>query len=78
MVNEVIRFVKENGGLEYASEKMHEFKQKAIETLDSFPDTPARKSLKDLVEYTVARRKDYLFTYIVISATVFLLCFSLE
>lgn len=30
------------------------------------------------IYYTVARRKDYLFTYIVISATVFLLCFSLE
>jgi len=30
------------------------------------------------VYYTVARRKDYLFTYIVISGTVFLLCFSLE
>ena len=57
VVNEVIRFVKENGGLEYANEKMHEFKQMAIETLDSFPDTPARKSLKDLVEYTVARKK---------------------
>ena len=28
--------------------------------------------------YPVAKRKDYLFTYIVISATVFLLCFSLE
>lgn len=28
--------------------------------------------------YAVAKRKDYLFTYILISATVFLLCFSLE
>ena len=41
VVNEVIHFVKENGGLEYASEKMHEFKLKAIEILDSFPDAPA-------------------------------------
>lgn len=30
------------------------------------------------IYYTVSKRKDYLFTYIVISATVFLLCFSLE
>ncbi len=28
--------------------------------------------------YPIAKRKDYLFTYILISATVFLLCFSLE
>lgn len=57
VVNEVIRFVKDNGGVEYASEKMHEFKQGAIEILESFPDTAARKSLIDLVEYTVARKK---------------------
>jgi octaprenyl-diphosphate synthase len=57
LVNEVVQFVKENGGVEFASEKMQEFKQKAMDTLDSFPDTAARKSLKDLVEYTVSRKK---------------------
>lgn len=30
------------------------------------------------IYYTISKRKDYLFTYIVISSTVFLLCFSLE
>lgn len=30
------------------------------------------------IYYAVSKRKDYLFTYILISATVFLLCFSLE
>jgi hypothetical protein len=30
------------------------------------------------VYYSVAKRKDYLFTYILISSTVFLLCFALE
>lgn len=57
VVNEVIRFVKENGGVEYASEKMQEFKQNAIQILDSFPDNEARKSLKNLIEFTVARKK---------------------
>jgi len=57
LVNEVVQFVRENGGVEYASEKMQEFKQKAMDTLDSFPDTAARKSLKDLVEFTVSRKK---------------------
>lgn len=57
VVNEVIRFVKENGGVEFASEKMQEFKQNAMLILDNFPDNDARKSLKDLVEYTVARKK---------------------
>jgi octaprenyl-diphosphate synthase len=57
LVNEVVQFVIKNGGVEYASEKMQEFKQKAMDTLDSFPDTAARKSLKDLVEFTVSRKK---------------------
>jgi len=57
LVNEVVQFVKENGGVEYAIEKMEEFKQKALQILDSFPDSPANKSLKDLVEYTVSRKK---------------------
>ncbi len=57
VVNEVIHFVKDNGGIEYATKKMHEFKQEAIDILESFPDTAARKSLIDLVEYTVARKK---------------------
>ena len=57
VVNEVVEFVKKNGGVEYASERMHEFKQKAIQTLLSFPESSARKSLIDLVEYTVSRKK---------------------
>ncbi len=57
LVNEVVQFVKENGGVEYAFEKMVEFKQKALHILDSFPDSPAKNSLKDLVEYTVSRKK---------------------
>ena len=57
IVNEVIRFVKEHGGVEYAIEKMQEFKESAMQILYSFPDTPARNSLRDLVEYTVSRKK---------------------
>jgi len=57
VVKEVIQFVKENGGVDYASEKMHEFKQLALQILDTFPDTPARKSLIHLVEFTVSRKK---------------------
>ncbi|MCP4310063.1 MAG: polyprenyl synthetase family protein [Bacteroidetes bacterium] len=57
VVNEVVQFVRENGGVEYAMEKMQEFKQEANQILDSFPDTAARKSLKDLVEFTVSRKK---------------------
>jgi len=57
VVNEVVRFVNENGGVEFATQKMHEYKQNAIEALSAFPDNPARNSLKDLVEFTVSRKK---------------------
>jgi len=57
VVNEVVRFVNEMGGIEFATEKMHEFKNGAIEALNEFPSSPARKSLIDLVEFTVSRNK---------------------
>jgi octaprenyl-diphosphate synthase len=57
VVNEVVQFVKEMGGIEFAIEKMQEFKVGAMESLYEFPSSPARKSLIDLVEFTVSRKK---------------------
>jgi len=57
VVNEVVSFVNEMGGIEFAMEKMQEFKSAAMEILESFPENPARDSLRDLVEFTVSRTK---------------------
>lgn len=57
IVNEVVRFVNEMGGITFAHEKMHEYKSSAMEILHTFPDSPARDSLRDLVEFTVSRNK---------------------
>jgi len=57
VVNEVVRFVKDLGGIEFANSKMQEYKSSAMEILNSFPESPARNSLRDLVEYTVSRNK---------------------
>jgi octaprenyl-diphosphate synthase len=57
VVNEVVQFVKEMGGISFAMEKMEEFKLRAMENLASFPPSPARNALKDLVEFTVSRNK---------------------
>lgn len=56
-VSEVVGFVSEHGGLEFANEKMLEYKNKAIVQLETYPDSPARRSLKDLIEFTVSRKK---------------------
>jgi octaprenyl-diphosphate synthase len=56
-VNEVIDFVKKSGGLEYAKEKMNGFYQDALAILKEFPESVYRKSLGDLVSYTIERKK---------------------
>jgi octaprenyl-diphosphate synthase len=57
VVNEVVQFVKDMGGISFALEKMEEFKLKALKELDTFPDSASRTALRDLVEFTVSRNK---------------------
>ncbi|MCB9338835.1 MAG: polyprenyl synthetase family protein [Lewinellaceae bacterium] len=56
-VKEVIDFVQQSGGLEYASRAMEQYSQKAFDILDGFPDVPARKALKELVVFVTERKK---------------------
>jgi len=54
-VKEVISFVRQGGGIEYSEAQMKDYQQKAFEILDTFPDTIYRKSLHDLVQFTIER-----------------------
>lgn len=56
-VKEVIAFVKEKGGLEYAQAKMHKFKESALELLNTYPDSQYKDALKLMVNYVVDRKK---------------------
>jgi len=56
-VDEVILFVRASGGIEYATEKMKNYRQQALDILVEFPDNEARKSLNDLVLYTTERMR---------------------
>lgn len=56
-VDELIDFIKKNGGLEYATSKMLEYKNKANKILLQFPDNEYRKSLLDLSDYVINRSK---------------------
>lgn len=56
-VDEVIRFVLEKGGFEYARLQMQEYKKKAEDILLTMPDNPARKSLLDLLNFVIERKK---------------------
>lgn len=56
-VQEVINFVIENGGLEYSTNKMQEYKSKALDILAEMPENESKKALNELVEYVVIRKK---------------------
>ena len=56
-ISEVISFVTEYGGLEYAEIKMNQYLDKALAILDSYPDSEVKNSLREFVSYTSARKK---------------------
>jgi octaprenyl-diphosphate synthase len=55
-VAEVIDFVIKSGGIEYAEKEMNKYKNKALEILSAFSDSPAKNSLEGLVKYTTERK----------------------
>ncbi|CAM1360725.1 Polyprenyl synthetase [Tenacibaculum soleae] len=55
-VKEVIAFVNTNGGLEYATAKMHSYKNKALAILNNFPESAYKNSLQQMIDYVVERK----------------------
>lgn len=51
----VVKTVTENGGIDYATAKMTEFRDAALEILNQFPDNETRSALEELVRYTTDR-----------------------
>jgi octaprenyl-diphosphate synthase len=56
-VKEVIDFVYAKKGIEYATQAMYQYRDKAFELLMEFPNNESRSSLKALINYTVERTK---------------------
>lgn len=55
-VQEVISEVVKAGGIQYATEKMFQYRDDALEILHTFPESEVRKSLEQLVRYTTDRK----------------------
>jgi len=55
-VKEVISFVKTHNGLEYATAKMKEFQQKALNILNDFPASSYKEALTLMVNYVIDRK----------------------
>lgn len=56
-VKEVINFVQQSGGLEYSQKAMNDYRDQAFQLLNTFPETTARESLKDLVAFITDRKR---------------------
>jgi octaprenyl-diphosphate synthase len=56
-INEIISIVKENKGLDYTTQKMHDLKNEALQMLDELPNSNCRRSLKDLSNFIIERKK---------------------
>ena len=56
-VKEVIDFVRQSNGLAYAKEAMYRYRSEAFTLLETFPESPSRESLRDLVTFVTERKK---------------------
>lgn len=56
-IEQIIRFVKETGGLQYAETQMKKYQEEAFEILNTFPKSDSRESLEQLVRFTTERNK---------------------
>jgi octaprenyl-diphosphate synthase len=56
-VKEVISFVVNSGGLQYATEAMYRYRAQAFELLQQMPQCEERQSIEDLVVFVTERKK---------------------
>jgi len=56
-IAEIIAFVKSASGLEYAQSQMKIYQDEAFAILNTFPESPSRTSLEQLVRFTTERNK---------------------
>lgn len=57
VLQKVIAFVKDHGGLEYAENVMLEYQEKALNGLYKLQPSPARSSIEQLISYVTTREK---------------------
>ncbi len=55
-VDEVIKFVRASGGIEYTERKMEAYKQEALDMLMTYPPSETRDSLEEMIRYTTERK----------------------
>lgn len=56
-VGEVIDYVKRSGGIEYSIEKMKMYQKEALQIISNQPESPAKESLIEMINYVIEREK---------------------
>ena len=56
-VSEIINFVRNSGGMDYARSQMETYQNEAFAILNEFPEHESRKALEKLVRFTTERKK---------------------
>jgi octaprenyl-diphosphate synthase len=56
-VSEIIDFVRNSGGMDYAKSQMEIYQNEAFAILNEFPEHESRKALEQLVRFTTERKK---------------------
>ena len=56
-LNQIVDFVKEADGINYAERVMNDYLDKALTMLDDFKDSEYKTYLNDLVHFTIERTK---------------------
>lgn len=55
-VNEVIDHVRRSGGIAYATQKMMEYRQAGLDILMTYPKSPERDAMEELVNFVIDRK----------------------
>jgi octaprenyl-diphosphate synthase len=56
-IEQIIRFVNDTGGLQYAETQMKLYQEEAFKILNTFPEGDSRRGLEQLVRFTTERNK---------------------
>ncbi len=56
-ISKIVDFTIEHEGIEYATQRMHEFSDKANAILSEFEDSPSKESIQHLLNYIMERNK---------------------
>lgn len=56
-VDDIVDFVHSNGGMESAKKSMYDYANKAIDGLNSVPDSSAKQDFADLIHFVITRKK---------------------